>query len=177
MVPPFPGRPVFCLSGGRLSVTPSGTRHTNSPVFTFTAVNCPQGGCWHGSCCESLPGTLKRPPPGTPSYGPSGSTRLPMPVAIGPARLRIMILHARKLPQFIGVDEQIAQLRIERSPAPVHAAMVAGELHAQAVVADRKVGSAHLHAFDQLLARLFQLRGNRRDVRRAASSCAPAVAV
>src|SRR5438552_12875815 len=44
MVPPFPGRPVFCLSGGRVSVTPSGTRHANSPVFTLTAVNCPQGG-------------------------------------------------------------------------------------------------------------------------------------
>src|SRR5689334_17685736 len=66
IVPPFPGRPVLCLSAGKLSVTPSGTRHTNSPVLTLTAVNCPHGGCWHGSCCESLPGTLNRPPPGKP---------------------------------------------------------------------------------------------------------------
>src|SRR4051794_29764835 len=67
IVPPLPGRPVFCLSGGKLSVTPSGTRQANSPVFTLTAVNCPHGGCWHGSCCASAPRMLKRPPSGTPS--------------------------------------------------------------------------------------------------------------
>src|SRR5687768_10942208 len=65
--PPLPGRPVFCLPGGRLSVTPRGTRHANSPVLTLTAVKCPHGGCWHGNCCGPKSLLLKRPPPGTPS--------------------------------------------------------------------------------------------------------------
>src|SRR6476659_230058 len=43
--PPLPGRPVRCLSGGRLSVTPSGTRHAKSPVLTLTATRSPHGGC------------------------------------------------------------------------------------------------------------------------------------
>src|SRR3954471_10764395 len=65
--PPLPGRPVFCLSGGSVSVTPSGTRQANSPVLTSIAVRFPHGGCWH-IMFES--GSLKRPPPGTLPYGP-----------------------------------------------------------------------------------------------------------
>ena len=39
-------------------------RSVQDPL-TSTAVNCPQGGCWQGSCCVEpfFPGMLKRPPP------------------------------------------------------------------------------------------------------------------
>src|ERR1700739_1223955 len=43
IAPPRPGRPVFCLPGGRLSVTPSVVRHAILPVFTSTATNWPHG--------------------------------------------------------------------------------------------------------------------------------------
>src|ERR1700684_1253622 len=43
IAPPSPGRPVFCLPGGKLSVTPSVVRHAILPVFTSTATNWPQG--------------------------------------------------------------------------------------------------------------------------------------
>ena len=45
--------------------------------------------------------------------------------------LGIVILLPGELSQLVGVEEQIAKLRIERHPAPVHAPMIAGELRAQ----------------------------------------------
>ena len=80
--------------------------------------------------------SLKRPPPGTPSIRAVRMDAVALTVAARRAgRVRIAILQAGDLPQLVRVDEQIAQLRIERRPAPVDAAVVAGELHAQAVVA------------------------------------------
>ena len=43
-----PGRPVFRLPAGSVSVTPTVRRHATSPVATSTAVNWPHGGFWHG---------------------------------------------------------------------------------------------------------------------------------
>ncbi len=39
IAPPRPGRPVFCLPAGKLSVTPRVDRHAILPVFTSTATN------------------------------------------------------------------------------------------------------------------------------------------
>src|SRR5919197_4859854 len=78
--PPLLGRPVFCLSGGRRSVTPRFTRHANSPVLTLTAVNMPHGGCWH---IMFIAVSLNRPPPGTASYGLS-----PLRVPVCPSAAR-----------------------------------------------------------------------------------------
>jgi hypothetical protein len=44
MVPPLPGRPVFCLPSGKLSVIPSGTFQAILPVLTSTATSSPHGG-------------------------------------------------------------------------------------------------------------------------------------
>src|SRR5436190_1042921 len=90
------------------------------------------------------------------------------PPAVGcPADFLIVIFHARELSEFVGIDEQIAQLRIERRPEPVDAAMVAGELHAQAIVTDRKVRSAQLHAYDEFLTCGFEFWGDGGDIFRA----------
>src|SRR5579872_4579842 len=59
MEPPMLGRPVFCFSGGRVSVIPSGTLQAMSPVLTLTATSSPHGGCWH-IMLEAL--SLNRPP-------------------------------------------------------------------------------------------------------------------
>ena len=81
-------------------------------------------------------------------------------------RARIAIGHARELSELVRVDEQVAELRIERRAAPVHAAVIAGKLQAQPLVAARQIRPADLHAFHQLPARGLELRRHRRDVRR-----------
>src|ERR1700744_1891525 len=43
IAPPRPGRPVFCIPAGKLSVTPRVVRHEILPVFTSTATSCPHG--------------------------------------------------------------------------------------------------------------------------------------
>ena len=53
-----------------------------------------------------------------------------------------MVPQAGELPEFIRVHEQITELRIERRSEPVDAAVIAGELDAQAHVADRQVRAA-----------------------------------
>src|ERR1700722_11524814 len=50
-----PDRPVFRFSGGRKSVTPSGTCQAISPVFAFTANNRSHGGLIHGRLPRDLP--------------------------------------------------------------------------------------------------------------------------
>src|ERR1700733_10090503 len=50
-----PERPVLRFSGGRKSVTPSGTCQAISPVFAFTANNRSQGGLIHGRFPRDLP--------------------------------------------------------------------------------------------------------------------------
>ena len=47
-----PDRPVLRFSGGRNSVTPSGTCHAISPVFAFTANSRSQGGLMQGKVAE-----------------------------------------------------------------------------------------------------------------------------
>ena len=108
---------------------------------------------------------LKRPPPATPSYGPAGSSgcpgpwRRPVPRALRPQH------HAGELPQLVGVHEEVAELGRVRHAAPVDAAVVAGELHAQPVEGGRQVRSAELHALHQRAAAGFDLRRHRRHVR------------
>ena len=172
-MPPLPGRPVFCFSGGRLSVTPSGTRQANSPVLTLTAVNCPQGGCWHGNCC----GPLSRDAEASAARHTVIRTIRIDAVALPgglrlTGRLGIAIHETRELPELAGVDEQVAEMRIERRAAPVDAAMVAGELHAQALVADRKVRPAQLHALRSAFCRPLPLPASRSRYRPPSSSCA-----
>src|SRR3569833_3152863 len=49
MVPPAFGVPAFFRPSASMPGNePSGTFHAMSPVFTFTAVSSPHGGCWHG---------------------------------------------------------------------------------------------------------------------------------
>src|SRR5262245_52626321 len=46
--PPAPGDPTFCLPGGKVSFTPSGTCQAMSPVFPLMATSCAHGGLLHG---------------------------------------------------------------------------------------------------------------------------------
>src|SRR5262245_50862036 len=46
--PPAPGDPTFCLPGGNVSFTPSGTCQAMSPVFPLMAMSFAQGGLLHG---------------------------------------------------------------------------------------------------------------------------------
>src|ERR1700727_396529 len=64
IAPPRPGRPVFCMPEGKLSVTPSVVRHAILPVFTSTATNWPHGVGVQG---KSSAGFQKRV---TPARGP-----------------------------------------------------------------------------------------------------------
>src|SRR5258708_7578233 len=53
VVPPILTAPVFGTPFAVSSAySPSGTRQTMSPVLTSTALNSPQGGCWHGQNVE-----------------------------------------------------------------------------------------------------------------------------
>src|SRR5580704_6779266 len=78
--PPMPGRPVFCLSAGRLSVMPSGTFHAISPVFTLTATSSPQGGCEHGMF-DAL--SLNRPAGRSDEYVPERPVSWFVPTTLG----------------------------------------------------------------------------------------------
>src|SRR5262249_32184103 len=66
--------PVCCLSGGRISVIPSGTSQAKSPVAAFTAIRRPHGGLKHGRL---------------PSDRPLGSrtAALKPPIPRGPVRI------------------------------------------------------------------------------------------
>src|SRR5262249_536724 len=46
--PPAPGDPTFCLPGGSVSLTPSGTCHAMSPVLPLMATSLAQGGLLQG---------------------------------------------------------------------------------------------------------------------------------
>src|SRR5580698_8300569 len=72
IVPPFPGRPVFCLSAGRLSVTPIVTRNAEASAARNALV------------------------------GAVGIDAVAHPFPQRPAGLRIVILLARELPQLVG---------------------------------------------------------------------------
>ena len=177
-------------------MTPSGTRQANSPVFTLIAVRFPHGGCWHIMLDAS---SLKRPPPGTrtvwctaattaaPSAASAAAPRGQPAVARAPdhrhvrharpsvaAGVVVSIRVALQLPVLARVDEHVAELRVERRAAPVHAAMVAGKLQAQPVVrrpADRVRRAARLRAASCTPPRA---PASRSRCRPASSSCATA---
>src|SRR6185437_1397018 len=70
--------------------------------------------------------------------------------------LRIVVPEARYLPQLVDVREQIAQRWIERGTSPIHAAVVARELHTEMVITDRQKRPSDFHALDELLAGRFE---------------------
>src|SRR6185369_15227697 len=89
--PPILGRPVFCLSAGRLSVTPSRLSHAISPVFTLIAKSLPHGG-W-------LQGMLV-----------SGSQKRLLPLALAAVGAVGVLHHLVQAAEVHRVDEQVAEL-------------------------------------------------------------------
>src|SRR5690349_20626845 len=79
--PPMFGAPVLSMPRvSRLSFTPSGTVHRNSPVARSIACSFPHGGRWHGRSLSSQ----KR------AYEPPGAQRSHPGAAAPAARRRIM---------------------------------------------------------------------------------------
>src|SRR5262245_15125822 len=53
--PPAPGDPTFCLPGGNVSLSPSGTCHAMSPVLPLIATSLAQGGLLQGQFATVRP--------------------------------------------------------------------------------------------------------------------------
>ena len=112
-----------------LSFTPSGTRHTNSPVAAFTAIRLAHGGRKHG-----------RLPSDRPSASRASALSVPPPLMhvrkLGVLRL-LVVARIRRDPAgrrlVLRVHEDVSELGIGGGAAPVHSAGHAREDRATAV--------------------------------------------
>src|SRR5690348_1097183 len=89
MLPPKLNAPVLRPWSPNDGVVPSGSRHAIFPVFTFTAISSPHGGCQHGIPLNMNDGpNLPSPLPPRPRAG----------VSSGDASLAVALTSAAEAP-------------------------------------------------------------------------------
>ena len=160
MVPPLPGRPVFCFSGKTL-----GDPERHAPrELTGVHVDRRQLAPRRLLTIHVARFVLEAAAARKAFVGALGVDAITDTFGLrGAGRFRIAILETVQLPHLVGVDEEIAELRIERGATPVHAAVVTGKSQAQTIVALRHIRPAELHPSINSAGRL-ELRRHRRDV-------------